>query len=165
MRRFAIGELRCPYFQDVQDSCIQWYETPGAGLGFGLSNRKHLAREVQLLPLQQSNFAVPHSSIQGQHDSRVEQLNGVLPAVTQGLNFEGQGAQDTRNIFGFAFVPPDTNGAAGANQYVQIVNITIAVYDKSTGARVMGPAAIHTLWTGFGGPCEIDTWGGRSFFP
>ena len=93
----------------------------------------------------------------GTSDPVAQQLGGVLPGVTTGLNFEGQGAQDTRNIFGFAFVPPDTNGAAGATQYVQIVNITIAVYDKSTGAQVMAPAAIHTLWTGFGGPCEFET--------
>jgi len=29
------------------------------------------------------------------------------------------------------------------------------VYDKSTGALQLGPAAIHTLWTGFGGLCEF----------
>jgi hypothetical protein len=35
-----------------------------------------------------------------------------------------------------------------------MVNVTIAVYDKATGALELGPAAIHTLWRGFGGPCE-----------
>ena len=93
----------------------------------------------------------------GESDPVAQQLSVGLQGVTAGVNFEGQSAQDTRNIFGFAFVPPDTNGAAGANQYVQIVNVTIAVYDKSTGAQVMAPAAIHTLWTGFGGPCEFET--------
>jgi hypothetical protein len=90
-------------------------------------------------------------------DPVVQQLGGSLQGVTTGVNFEGQGAQDTRNIFGIAFVPPDTNGAASIDQYVQIVNVTIAVYDKSTGTPVMAPAAIHSLWTGFGGPCEFDT--------
>jgi hypothetical protein len=93
----------------------------------------------------------------GTLDPVSQQLSGVLQGVTTGLSFEGQAAQDTRNIFGFAFVPPDTNGAPGADQYVQIVNVTIAVYDKSTGVPVMAPAAIHTLWTGFGGPCEFET--------
>jgi len=37
------------------------------------------------------------------------------------LNFDGQSAQDNRNLFGFAFVPPDTNGAVGASQFVQMV--------------------------------------------
>src|SRR6266568_1842875 len=82
-------------------------------------------------------------------------LAGPLTGVTGFLNFDGQSAQDNRNLFGFAFVPPDTNGAVGGKQFVQMVNVTIAVYDKSTGALQLGPAAIHMLWTGFGGLCEF----------
>jgi hypothetical protein len=82
-------------------------------------------------------------------------LAGPLTDVTTFLNFDGQSAQDNRNLFGFAFVPPDTNGAVGATQFVQMVNVTIAVYDKSTGGLELGPAAIHTLWKGFGGLCEF----------
>ena len=80
---------------------------------------------------------------------------GPLTGVTSLLDFDGQSAQDNRNVFGFAFVPPDTNGAVGATQFVQMVNVTISVYDKATGTRQMGPVAIHTLWTGFGGLCEF----------
>jgi hypothetical protein len=93
-------------------------------------------------------------------DRVAQQLSGSLQGVTTGVNFEGQGAQDTFNAIGTAYVPPDTNGAPGATQYVQIVNVTVAVYDKATGAQVMTPAAIHTLWTGFGGPCEFAGDGG-----
>jgi hypothetical protein len=50
--------------------------------------------------------------------------------------------------------PPDTNGAVGLTQYVQWVNEDFAVYDKVTGARLFGPAAGNTLWSGFGGPCQ-----------
>jgi hypothetical protein len=82
-------------------------------------------------------------------------LAGPLTGVSLLSNFDGQSAQDNRNLFGFAFVPPDTNGAVGANQFVQMVNVTIAVYDKSTGAQLLGPAAIHILWQGFGGLCEF----------
>jgi hypothetical protein len=82
-------------------------------------------------------------------------LTGPLTGVSSVLNFDGQSAQDNRDVFGFAFVPPDTNGAVGATQFVQMVNVTIAVYDKSSGALKFGPAAIHTLWTGFGGLCEF----------
>jgi hypothetical protein len=82
-------------------------------------------------------------------------LAGPLTGVTLLSNFGGQSAQDNRNVFGFAFVPPDTNGAVGDTQFVQMVNVTIAVYDKSSGALRLGPAAIHTLWTGFGGLCEF----------
>jgi hypothetical protein len=82
-------------------------------------------------------------------------LAGPLTGVTVLSNFDGQSAQDNRNVLGFAFVPPDTNGSVGDTQFVQIVNVTIAVYDKSSGALRLGPAAIHTLWTGFGGICEF----------
>jgi hypothetical protein len=60
---------------------------------------------------------------------------GPLAGVTTGLNFDGQSAQDNRDVFGFAFVPSDTNGAVGATQFVQMVNVTIAVYDKSSAAH------------------------------
>ncbi len=82
-------------------------------------------------------------------------LAGPLTSVTSLLNFDGQSALDNRDLFGFAFVPPDTNGAVGAKQFVQMVNVTIAVYAKSSGALQLGPAAIHTLWSGFGGLCEF----------
>ncbi len=91
----------------------------------------------------------PHS------DPVAAELAGPLTGVTNLNNFEGQSAQDNRDLFGFAFVPPDTNGAVGDSQFVQMVNVTIAVYDKGTGALQLGPAAIHTLWTGFGGLCEF----------
>jgi hypothetical protein len=80
---------------------------------------------------------------------------GPLTGVSSLLDFDGQSAQDNFNLFGFAFVPPDTNGAVGSKQFVQMVNVTIAVYNKSNGALELGPAAIHTLWKGFGGLCEF----------
>ena len=52
--------------------------------------------------------------------------------------------------------PPDTNGEVGATQYVQIVNEGYQVFNKTTGASVLGPVGISTIWTGFGGPCEIS---------
>jgi len=45
----------------------------------------------------------------------------------------------------------------GAFQYVQWVNESFAVFDKSTGRIAAGfPKAGNTLWTGFGGPCEAN---------
>ena len=51
-------------------------------------------------------------------------------------------------------VPPDTNGAPGLTQYLQIVNWKYAVFDKATGAVLFGPYSIATLFKGFGGVCE-----------
>ncbi|HEY5593666.1 MAG TPA: DUF11 domain-containing protein, partial [Nitrospiria bacterium] len=50
-------------------------------------------------------------------------------------------------------VPPDPNGDVGPNHYVQWVNVSFAIWDK-TGTLLYGPAAGNTLWTGFGGDCE-----------
>src|SRR5437868_10826971 len=50
--------------------------------------------------------------------------------------------------------PPDTNGAVGKTQYVQIVNEGYQVFDKATGNSVLGPNSISSVWTGFGGVCE-----------
>src|ERR1043166_6675616 len=50
--------------------------------------------------------------------------------------------------------PPDTDGDVGATQYVQMVNNGYQVFNKSTGASVLGPSAIATIWSGFGGVCQ-----------
>ena len=50
-------------------------------------------------------------------------------------------------------LPPDTNGDVGPNHYVQIVNLSFAIWDKF-GAKLYGPVDTNTLWQGFGGPCE-----------
>src|SRR4051812_3700908 len=53
-------------------------------------------------------------------DSVASQLSSPLTGVTQILSFDGQTADNNRAVFGFAFVPPDTTGAVGATQYVQM---------------------------------------------
>ncbi|HSP62951.1 MAG TPA: hypothetical protein VLQ90_08225, partial [Pyrinomonadaceae bacterium] len=65
------------------------------------------------------------------------------------------------NFDGIAFpgvacncAPPDTNGEVGLTQYVQIVNEGFQVFNKTTGASMLGPSGITTLWSGFGGVCQ-----------
>ena len=53
-------------------------------------------------------------------------------------------------------VPPNTNGAVGLTQYVQTVNEAYEVFDKATGASILGPASISSLWSGFGGVCQTN---------
>ncbi len=52
--------------------------------------------------------------------------------------------------------PPYTNGEIGQTQYVQMVNEGYQVFNKTTGASLLGPASITSLWAGFGGPCELN---------
>jgi hypothetical protein len=55
--------------------------------------------------------------------------------------------------------PPDTNGQVGVTQYVQIVNDGFQVFDKTTGATLLGPNSITSVWSGFGGACETGGFG------
>jgi len=78
----------------------------------------------------------------------------ALPPVSAalGLNIDGLGLDE----FGFLMeaVPPDTNGAVGDTQYVQWVNLSYAVFDKTSGAIVAGPFEGNSIWAGFGGDCQ-----------
>jgi len=68
-------------------------------------------------------------------------------------NFDGIG----NGVAGFSVngAPPDTNGDVGPNHYVQTVNTDFAIYTKS-GTLLYGPAALNTLWSGFGGGCQSN---------
>jgi hypothetical protein len=90
-------------------------------------------------------FSLPY-----QLDSAVQAQAGLPLAAVLGLNFEGLGA----GLGGGAGDPPDTNLSVGDNQVVETINFLFAVFDKSTGNLVYGPAALTTLWSGFGGSCE-----------
>jgi hypothetical protein len=73
-----------------------------------------------------------------------------LPQVstTNLLNFDG-----INDAQGGGFVPPDTNASVGATQVVETVNVAYAVYDKTTGATLLAPTNIQTLYTALGGEC------------
>src|SRR5437763_1726406 len=75
--------------------------------------------------------------------------NTAMPAT--GLGFDGVGV----GLGGFtpASNPPDVNGRIGATQYVQWNNTSFAVFDKTTGALLYGPAAGNTLFQSLGGLC------------
>ena len=47
---------------------------------------------------------------------------------------------------GCGCIPPDTNGAVGPTQYVQMVNSAFAVFSK-TGTKLAGPVNINTLFS------------------
>jgi len=77
-------------------------------------------------------------------DPALQTSVGPTVATTSGANIGGVGAN--------GYAPPDTNGAAGAAQYVQWVNVRFAAYSKSDGSLVYGPANGNTIWSGFS-PC------------
>jgi hypothetical protein len=73
-----------------------------------------------------------------------------IPSPT--LNFDGIPFPGV----GCSCAPPDTNGAVGLTQYVQMVNEGYQVFNKTTGASILGPTAITTIWSGFGGVCQTN---------
>jgi len=77
---------------------------------------------------------------------RTEPRNRAIKAPI--ANFEGLSNQDNFNIFGFRVNPPDPIGAVGPNHYVQMVNLTFGVYDK-TGNVLVPATAVGSLWDGF----------------
>ena len=98
---------------------------------------------------------IPGQAITNQPDPVVQASAGPLVVVNSGLSFAGVG----NGNYGFVpdAAPPDTNGAVGATQYVQWVNESFAVFDKSTGTIAAGfPKTGNTLWSGFGGGCETN---------
>lgn len=92
-------------------------------------------------------LTVPHRPAQVQTDPVVQQTTGVFISTSSLFNFDGVG--QGFNGYQVQVAPPDTNGAVGATQYVQWVNLAYAVFNKSTGQLVMGPIAGNEIWQTF----------------
>ena len=90
------------------------------------------------------------ASAPSQSDAVVQSTAGPLLSVTSGLSFDGISDHAS---------PPDPNGAVGATQFMEWINISFAVFDKATGALQFGPATGNSFWSGFGGPCESSNSG------
>ena len=83
-------------------------------------------------------------------DAVVQNFFGPLAMPTPILTFEGI----SFTASGCGCYPPDTNGDVGPNHYIQTVNAAFEIWDKN-GTVLQTPRQINTLFTGFGGPCEI----------
>ncbi len=72
-------------------------------------------------------------------DESVQTSLGAKSLGAPLINWQGQGGSGC---------PPDPTGAAGLTQYVQAVNTTFRVYNKSTGAPIGAAKNLSTLWSG-----------------
>lgn len=103
--------------------------------------------------LDKRNFTLPKAlnstgAIGRGRDTAVQKPGGPPNAPPSTFeNFEG--SPNNCDCF-----PPDPNGDVGPNNYVQTVNIQYQVWDKS-GNSLLGPININTIWSGFGGQCEL----------
>ncbi len=63
-----------------------------------------------------------------------------------------EGLNEAESPVGVTLVfPPDTHGAVGTTQFVQVVNSRVAVYDKETGGR-LASVSLNTFFDYFPGP-------------
>ncbi len=71
-------------------------------------------------------------------------------ALSINLGFEGTSDYDTRAL-GIGVIPPDTMGAVGTTQYVQLINGSFTVYNKSDGSLAAPRQTDSSWWTSLGG--------------
>lgn len=80
-------------------------------------------------------------------DPAWQKFMGTTPAPKAPIvSFDGQSSP---------YYPPDCNGTAGPNHYMQTINVVYAIYSK-TGALVAGPANMNTLFSGMPGATYND---------
>ena len=106
----------------------------------------------------------PQHEIPGEHEylagdaapegSALADLNAPAPGPIN--SFDGLG----RAVWGDGY-PPDPVGDVGPNHYIQSINTSLAVYDKSSGAVVAGPFTYDTLMSqgNFGNLCDTNNYG------
>jgi hypothetical protein len=134
-------EVIKPDFQDVSRPLSEMAKDP-VPEAFKLGPRE--AEPVRPIPHM-------HPQLAGQQPDPVVQsaIGGPLIPSTA-VNFEGMGA----GLAGFTVnsAPPDTDGDIGPNHFIQVVNSSVTIFNR-TGGIVLGPVITRTFWNGFAGQC------------
>src|SRR5437868_6212990 len=79
----------------------------------------------------------------------------AAPALLNSFAGVGNGFSGPNGTFAVNSAPPDTNGAVGPNHYVETVNTSFAIFNKS-GTPIYGPVPFNQIWSGFGGGCQVN---------
>jgi hypothetical protein len=100
--------------------------------------------------LEMPEFNIGESASDGSGPDAVLQDGfGILAMPAPLTSFKGLDL----NTWGAGW-PPDTNGDVGPNHYIQTVNTSIGIYDK-TGVR-LAAFTFNTLFDGTGTPCDTQ---------
>ncbi len=102
------------------------------------------------------NYVIKNPSVEMSFENN--QGGGMAPLYDATWQM-AQGTRSSRgpevNIPGVSNVngvmPPDTDGDVGPNHYMQMINLSFAIWDKE-GNKLYGPVDNSTLWQGFIGP-------------
>jgi hypothetical protein len=127
-----------------------------------LSSIKPVHHAARGQDMETAPFLIAQGAPNGLHDQ--VQDTRILPNTPlPSHNFDGVGNGFTgpQGTFTVKVAPPDTNGAVGPQDFVQIVNTDFAVFNKdpsrgTVGSVRFGPVQINMLWSGFGGNCQAD---------
>ena len=108
-------------------------------------------------PREHDQRVVPGPAPSSTADPVVQTRGGKRAAAVVGASFAGlgDGFSGPSGTMSVNSAPPDDNGAVGPNHYVQIVNTSLAVFNKA-GAVLYGPVPSNTVWSGFGGGCQAN---------
>ncbi len=94
--------------------------------------------------------ATPDAALQATRQPQAAQPSG-LPGP--GTSFDGLNSDDNAALLGRRVIPPDTVGDVGPNHYVEMVNLTWRVFDKS-GSPLTPARKLSSIWALLGGPCS-----------
>jgi hypothetical protein len=114
---------------------------PGPAVGI---SRAPLSVPVRDLPTVSSGPAAP-APARPRRPAAIESLSAPLQ------NFDGE-------VNTCSCAPPDPTGDVGPSNYVQAVNLTFQVFNK-TGTSLAGPSALLSLFSGAGAPCQATIFG------
>ena len=128
---------------DVLPSLLDAPSPPDTG------RRTHFEGE---LPLRSGPQNLPDGALQG---PGMFTPGRQMPTASS-VDGVGNGFTGPQGSFTVGSAPPDTNGAIGLSYYVQIVNSSLAVFDKTTKSALLGPKSTSSLWSGFGGGCQAN---------
>jgi hypothetical protein len=95
---------------------------------------------------------LPHSKkiLESNHTITINNANSITLTAFKGLG-------KSLNNYTIKSDVPNTTGSVGMNQYIQLINKDVAIFNKTTGALYSGfPKSINFLWAGFGGLCETQ---------
>src|SRR4051794_10790864 len=103
------------------------------------------------------NLVAAQGSSRTAKDPVVQHGKGSGSLTSTTANFDGiclPGGQPCTDPSSCGCLPPDTNGAVGATQFVQMVNSDFAVYSK-TGQALRHATPIDALWSGTKSECAV----------
>jgi hypothetical protein len=117
----------------------------------GTEQEPYLVPNILLKPTNRPSALVPDYSRMQLHA-----INVPAPAID--LSFEGISSTTS----GCGCLPPDTNGDVSDTDYIQWVNLSWQIFDKTTGIpnpATPSPRPGNSFFVGFGGKCETTNSG------